>query len=127
MRTILPDGKDRVDTLVVNRWHNNVNSIFGEEDRLDSSKDTIDIINGSVGSYPNLFAVVHHTDLPEFLDLLANFDGSEYYIQKIDKYFISRANPEFWKTFDWFQSHFEHSDPLNAGLYDLNRYYRKGW
>jgi hypothetical protein len=127
LRVILPDGEDRVNTLVVNRWHDNVNSLFGEEKRLDSSKDTIDIIKGSIGSYPNLFAVVHHKDLPDFFDLVVNFDSSERYLQKVKKYFISRSDPKFWKTFDWFQSHFEHSDPLNAGLYDLNRYYRKGW
>jgi hypothetical protein len=127
LRIIHRDGKSRVNTLVVNRWHDNVNSLFGEESRLDSSKDTIDIIKGSVGSYPNLFAVVHYKDLPDFFDLVSNFDGSEHYLQKIKKYFISRSDPKFWETFDWFQAHFEHADPLNAGLYDLNRYYRKGW
>ena len=127
LRIIMPDGKDRVNTMVVNRWHDNVNSLFGEESRLNSSKDSIDIIQGSVGSYPNLFAVVHHKDLPDFFDLVANFDGSEHYHKKIKKYFINRADPKFWKTFDWFQSHFEHADPLGAGLYDLNRYYRKSW
>jgi hypothetical protein len=127
LRIILPKGENRVNTLVVNRWHDNVNSLFGEESRLDSSKDTIDIIKGSVGSYPNLFAVVHYKDLPDFFDLIANFDGSERYLKKIEKYFISRSDPKFWETFDWFQAHFEHADPLNAGLYDLNRYYRKAW
>ena len=127
LRIILPKGENRVSTLVVNRWHNNVNSLFGEESRLNSSKDTIDIIKGSVGSYPNLFAVIHYKDLPDFFDLIANFDGSEPYLEKIEKYFISRADPKFWETFDWFQAHFEHADPLGAGLYDLNRYYRKSW
>jgi len=36
-------------TLVVNRWHDNVNSLFGERDRLDSSKYSLDIIDGSIG------------------------------------------------------------------------------
>ncbi len=125
LRIILPDDENHVDTLVVNRWHDNVNSIFGEESRLNSSKDTLDIIEGSVGSYPNLFAVVHHTDLPDFFELITDFDGSKHDMIKINKYFISRSDPKFWETFDWFQAHFEQADPLNAGLYDLNRYYRK--
>ncbi len=127
LRIIMPGRKDHVNTLVVNRWHDNVNSLFGEEKRLDSSKDTIDIINGSIGSYPNLFAVVNYKDLPDFFDLVVNFDGSAHYTKSIKKYFISRSDPKFWETFDWFQSHFENEDPLGAGLYDLNRYYRKGF
>ncbi len=127
LRVILPNKKSHVSTLVVNRWHDNVNSLFQEKARLDSSKDTIDIIDGSIGSYPNLFAVVDYKDLPDFFDLIANFDGSERYYKKIEKYFISRSHPKFWETFDWFQKDFEDADPLNAGLYDLNRYYKKGW
>jgi len=127
LRVIFADGKSRVSTLVVNRWHDNVNSLFGEESRLDSSKDSIDIIKGSIGSYPNLFAVVRHNDLADFFDLIANFDGSDIYLKKIEKYFISRSHPKFWETFDWFQRDFERSQPLEAGLYDLNRYFRKGW
>ncbi|RLA69703.1 MAG: peptidylprolyl isomerase, partial [Epsilonproteobacteria bacterium] len=127
LRIIMPDGKDRVNTLVVNRWHDNVNSLFGEEKRLDSNKDTIDIIKGSVGSYPNLFAVVHHKDMPDFFDLIVNFDGSEKDMERVKKYLLSRSDSKFWETFDWFQNHFNKADPLQAGLYDLNRYYRKVW
>ncbi|PHS39198.1 MAG: peptidylprolyl isomerase [Sulfurovum sp.] len=127
LRIIQPNGKSRVSTLVINRWHDNVNSLFGEESRLDSSKDTIDILPGSIGSYPNLFGIVHYKDLPDFFDLITHFDKSEHYLQKVDKYFVSRSDPKFWETFDWFQAHFEHADPRGAGLYDLNRYYREAW
>ncbi|MCH7869687.1 MAG: fatty acid cis/trans isomerase [Myxococcales bacterium] len=33
-----------------------------------------------------------------------------------------RANNEFWASFDRFQAHFNATEPLQAGLYDLNRY-----
>lgn len=127
LRLIAPDGDDLVRTLVVNRWHDNVNSLFNGEEQLDSSKDTIDFISGSIGSYPNVFGVIHYSDLPDFFDLIANFDDSDHYREKFKKYFISRSDERFWETFDWFQDHFNKSDPLKAGLYDLNRYYRKPW
>ncbi len=127
LRVIMPEGEDLVRTLVVNRWHGNVNSLFSEEDTLDSSKDTIDIVEGSIGSYPNVFGVVHYQDLPDFFDLMVNYKENEYYLHKFKKYFISRADKDFWKTFDWFQNRFNEQDPLQAGLYDLNRYYRKAW
>jgi hypothetical protein len=113
-----------VGTIVINRWHDNVNSLFGEKSRLNSKKDTLDFIVGSIGSYPNMFAVVDDEDLPDFFDLIKNFEKNEKYFTKIKKYFISRDSDRFWETYDWFQEHFNKSNPTEAGLYDLNRYYR---
>jgi len=127
VRTRLKDGTQNVHTLVVNRWHDNVNAMFGEHNRLDSSKDTLDIIKGSIGSYPNIFFDVREEDFPDFFDMLTNFEDNDIYIDKLKKYAISRSNKDFWKYFDWFQERFYADDPLNSGLYDLNRYYRTPW
>jgi len=128
LRIKMEDGQDIVDTLVLNRWHDNVNSLFSEEDRLHASKDTLDIIKGSVGSYPNVFIELEERDVPDFIDLMKSKDAeSAYYVKKFKKYFISRSDPRFWESYDWFQNHFNQSDPRNAGLYDLNRYYRAPW
>ena len=126
LKITMPDGSTHVRTLVINRWHDNVNSLFNGE-QSDPSKDTLDIINQPVGSYPNLFITVDYTQLADFFDLLKNFDGSPKYMKKVKKYFISRSDENFWETFDWFQSYFNTLDPVNAGLYDLNRYHRKTW
>jgi hypothetical protein len=116
-------GEDRYFTIVINRWHANVNSMFGEASRLDSSKDTIDFLKGSIGSYPNYFLEADAQDLPDLFDMLANFDGSDEYVAKLDKYGVDRADEGFWDSYDRFQAKFIESDPLRAGLYDLNRYY----
>lgn len=126
LRIIIPGEEDYVTSLVVNRWHDNVNSLFNGEEQRDSTKDTIDFVPYSIGSYPNAFGQIHYDDLPDFFDLIANFDGSDVYIAKIRKYFINRADEDFWETYDWFQEHLDNADPLQAGLYDLNRYYRQG-
>ena len=126
LRIIMPDKSDIVGSIIINRWHNNVNSMFNGE-QSNPKKDTIDFVKGYIGSYPNLFATVHYNDLPEFFDVLHNFNGTLEYKLKFKKYFVSRDDPNFWKTFDWFQNDFNESDPLNAGLLDLNRYYDRGW
>ncbi len=126
LRIIMEDSPDIVGSIVVNRWHDNVNSMFNGE-QSNPKKDTIDFIKGSIGSYPNMFVVVHHKELPDFFDILENFDGSDRYKKKIKKYFIPRNSPKFWSTFDWFQNHFNKSEPITSGLYDLNRYYHRGW
>jgi hypothetical protein len=116
-------GADRFFTIVINRWHDNVNSMFREADTLDPKKDTIDFLPGNIGSYPNYFMVVPAADVPDFFDLLENFDGSSVYIAKLRKYGIDRGDPYFWETYDWFQKTFDEEQPIEAGLYDLNRYY----
>ena len=127
LRVIRPDGNSRVFTLNINRWHNNANSLFSEDKQLDSAKDTIDFLPGMHGSYVNAFGVIHYEELPDFFDMIANFDGSDAYRAKVRKYFISRSDKKFWETFDWFQNYFNKASPLTAGLYDLNRYYRKAY
>ena len=126
LRIKMPDGSDMVGSIIINRWHDNVNSMFNGE-QSNPQKDTIDFVKGYVGSYPNSFGVVKYEDLPDFFDMIENFDGSMKYRNKIRKYFISRDNPKFWKTYDWFQNDFNKKNPVEAGLFDLNRYYHKGW
>ncbi len=116
-------GSDHFFSIVINRWHDNVNSMFDESETLDPAKDTIDFLPGSIGSYPNYFFDVAAEDVPDLFDLLANFDGSPKYRAKLDRYGVNRAEPRFWETYDWFQARFDGDDPVEAGLYDLNRYY----
>ncbi len=121
------DGKDHIWTMVVNRWHDNVYSMFTEESTLNPDKDTIDFLPGSVSSYPNLFVELQFHELTDFLDLIKNYDGSDVYNAKAMRYFVSRSDPDFWNAYDRFQADFNKEDPVRAGLYDLNRYYREAW
>jgi hypothetical protein len=125
IRIKMPDGNDFVLSMVVNRWHDNVNSQFREKDTLNPDLDTLDFIPYSVGSYPNSLIVVEYNDLPDFFDLIKNFKYEDKYRKKYEKYFTPRSHKNFWERFDWFQEHFNKSNPVESGLYDLNRYYHK--
>jgi len=127
LRVDMPDGTHMTRNLVINRWHDNVNSLFDEKGRLDPKKDTMDIIDQNVGSYPNAFVIVKFADLPDFLDLMKHTTGSDADIQRLKKYFISRSDSKFWKIYEWFQENFDKREPISAGLYDLNRYARTPW
>jgi len=116
-------GADRFISIVVNRWHDNVTSLFFEKKTLDASKDTIDFLPGQVGSYPNYFLDVAAEDVPEFFDVLYNFDGTPEYGAKFEKFGVNRADPRFWEIYDWFQAQAIEANPVEAGLLDLNRYY----
>jgi hypothetical protein len=119
----IPGREDVVISAVVDRWHDNVKFLLREKKSLDPSKDRADFIPGFIGSYPNYFFVLNASELPDFFDVLDNYDGSEPSIQRLEKYGVNRAEDNFWEVYDWFQNKFNESDKQSAGLVDLNRYY----
>lgn len=125
MRIRLKNGGDIAGSIVINRWHDNVAFMLGEDGRLDSSRDSADFIPGLIGSYPNYFVDVAEEELPDFFDLLANFTGSDRDRERVAKYGINRADQRLWETYDWFQKRFLEDNPVRGGLFDLNRYYHR--
>lgn len=121
--TNIPDQEDEVISVVVDRWHDNVRYLFLEKSAFDPSKDRADFLDGLVGSYPNYFFIVDAMDLPDFFEILDNYDDSEEYIERINKYGVNRAADDFWKVYDWFQKEFDDYHGGEAGIVDLNRYY----
>ncbi|MFA7084481.1 MAG: fatty acid cis/trans isomerase [Arcobacteraceae bacterium] len=117
------NGENLVYTLVVNKWLENVAFLFDEHKRRDTSKDDIDFIRGFIGSYPNAFVVVKQDDLPEFFELFKNYNETKDEKKRFLKFVINRANPKFWEIFDWFDAEFKKQNPLEYGLFDINRYF----
>ena len=121
--TNIPDREDEVISIVIDRWHDNVKFLFRESSALDPSKDRADFLDGFVGSYPNYFFIVDAKDLPDFFNILDNYDNSPEYIERLNKYGVNRAADNFWEVYDWFQKEFDAYHGGEAGIVDLNRYY----
>ena len=66
---------------------------------------------------------IEQDDLPDFFDLLANYNGSPEHLKRFSKYGINRSDDRFWETYDWFQQRLMKDEPVTGGLFDLNRYY----
>ena len=125
LRIRMKEGKDIAASIVINRWHDNVAFMLGEDGRLDPSKDSADFIFSLIGSYPNYFVDIREEDLPDFFDLLAHFTDSASDQKRIARYGVNRADDRLWETYDWFQKRFLEDEPVRGGLFDLNRYYYK--
>ena len=123
LRIRLKKGRDVAGTIVINRWHDNVTFLFGEGGTLDPARDSADFIKGLIGSYPNYFFDVREEDLPDFFDLLAHFERTPKDQERLARYGVNRADDRFWATYDWFQKRFLEDEPVNGGLFDLNRYF----
>jgi hypothetical protein len=123
IRIRLKNGRDAVGSIVVNRWHDNVAFPLERDGFYNPAKDSADFIPGLIGSYPNYFFDVRVEELPDFIDFVANFDGSPRSLERFARYGVNRGDERFWETYDWFQQRFLEDEPVTGGLFDLNRYY----
>ncbi|MCH2187017.1 fatty acid cis/trans isomerase [Myxococcota bacterium] len=109
-------------TLVRNIDHKNVAYMFHEDKRIDASKDTVTIVRGYLGSYPNFAFDVELDQLETFIAALQAVETEEEFSALVDLWGVRRTDPEFWPTMDWFYSDFREQSPTEAGLFDLARY-----
>jgi len=119
------EEQDLAYTLIRNKAYKNVTSFLADEherDRADIEQDTMTVVNWLEGSYPNFFLSVALSDIDDFSQHCANIRSPEDYAAFIERYGVSRTDPTFWEQSDWFQNKFRDNKPVQAGLFDLNRY-----
>jgi hypothetical protein len=108
--------------LVRNAAHTNVASLFEEDERREPEKDTLTVVRGSLGSYPNFTFDVDVSDIDAFVrTLLAVQDAGDVEVL-VTRWGVRRTSPRFWRTFDWIHEYARRRNPTEAGLFDLGRY-----
>jgi hypothetical protein len=121
IKTAHPE-KDPVYTLIRNQKLLNVSFIFGENLRREPEKDTLTVVPGFLGSYPNIFLAVQQQQLAGFIDQLKHSSNSADADLFYSVYGIRRTNPEIWQYYDFFNKLYRDQQPENSGLFDMNRY-----
>ncbi|MGD8642148.1 MAG: fatty acid cis/trans isomerase [Gammaproteobacteria bacterium] len=122
---IVVDGSvenDLVYTIVRNKAYLNTTSLTAGENTRIKSEDTIDIVKGFAGAYPNFFFEIKFDQLNRFIELYAQVDSYAKYNALVDYFGVRRTNPGFWRVSDWFHEKYKHENPRAAGIFDLNRY-----
>ena len=108
-------------TLVRNNAHLNITSMFGEKKSRVPEEDTVSVIPGFLGSYPNAFLVVNEADLDSFANRISSMRTEDDYTQLLDNYGVRRTSPKFWQQSDAFHAAFEQTAPVEYGLFDYHR------
>ncbi len=116
------NGDNRVYSLVHDKAHTNVAFLFVENLRREPEKDTITVIQGLIGSYPNFFFVVDEGELDNFVHSLSAMRTEQDWRSLVDAFGVRRSSPQFWETADFFQDTAADRHPSKGGLLDLNRY-----
>jgi len=116
-----PD-QDLAYTLVRNKMHTNVAFMLDEEKRREPDKDTLTVYRGLLGSYPNFIFFVPLDRIGTFSAALHAVHTREQFMEVVSSYGLSRTDPEIWTHFHWFVDCMRRLSPVEAGIYDLNRY-----
>ena len=96
--------------------------MFEEAKRREYSKDKLTAYRGLIGSYPNYMFNVPLDEIETFTAALQAVSTREQFIEVVTKYGLSRSDPEIWTNFEWFVDYMRRTHPINAAVYDLNRY-----
>ena len=108
-------------TIVRNNAHLNITSMFGENKFRVPDEDTLSVVTGFLGSYPNALWAVDKGDLGQFVSDLSSLQDEDDYERFMDAYGIRRSNPGFWQQSDAIHSAYETEAPIEYGLFDFNR------
>ena len=108
-------------TALRNSAHYNVNSLFEEEENRDPSKDTLTLVHGLLGSYPDAFWFIKTSEVIGSIEQLKSIKNEKDYKAFLDKVGMRRTNPEFWTFSDNLLRWSEEQYPIEGGLLDYNR------
>jgi len=114
--------RDLLYALVRNTAHTNVAFMFGEDKRLVPADDTLSVVRGHFGSYPNFIFEVDAAAAPAFVDGLLALTNDAELAQFVARYGVRRTSARFWATLDWLHADGRRSNPTDAGIYDIDRY-----
>jgi hypothetical protein len=112
-------------TLIHNKAYRNISSMFADasdNDRRDKQHDTLTVLKGLHGAYPNFFFDIDQQELEAFARRYSGTVSSDDHARLVDLFGIRRTNPRFWEVADWFQDSYASAEPERAGLLDFNRY-----
>ncbi len=114
--------RDASYTLVHNRAHTNVAAMFEEDKRLIPEQDTLTIVRGYLGSYPNLLFDVDVDQIDSFTQTLTSVENAADFEKLVERWGIRRTSPRFWSTVDWIHQDARQRAPTEVGLFDFGRY-----
>ena len=117
------ENTDLVYTLLLNKSLKNVAVMIAENLRREPELDTLTVVPGFLGSYPNFFFNVEKEQLAEFIEAIRNARTSKDQEAFYSRFGIRRSNPEIWQYSDWFNAQHKKYRDVQAGLFDLNRYH----
>ncbi|MDU9415848.1 fatty acid cis/trans isomerase [Pseudomonas sp. zfem005] len=122
LRVELADGRREVYSVLRNRAHSNVAFMMGEELRYQPGLDTLTIYPSVLTSYPNFMFNLRAEEVPEFVSALSQVKDTAAFDKVVERWGIRRSHPQFWHYFHDLSAYIRETEPVEAGVLDMNRY-----
>lgn len=122
LRVELADGRRTVYSLLRNRAHSNVAFMLGENLRYRPEQDSLTVYPGVLSSYPNFIFNLKAAEVPAFVDALTGVDSARMFERVVAHWGIRRTHPDFWRYFHDLSAYIRETEPVEAGVLDMNRY-----
>jgi hypothetical protein len=122
---VAAESGDLAYTLIRNKAYKNVTSMLAdahERDQADRERDTLSVVKGLEGSYPNFFFTLELAQVEDFVQRFEAIRSRKDYEEFVGLYGVRRTNQRFWRIADWFHDEYAREKPVLSGVYDLNRY-----
>ena len=108
-------------TLIHNNAHLNQTSLFSEQANRIPEEDTLTLVPGFIGAYPNAFLEVDSADLAAMVTAIEGLRTEADYQILRDNWGIRRTDSQFWRRSDEFQAAFLQQSLYDSGILDFNR------
>ena len=118
------DTGDLAYTIIRNKALSNNSTMFEEDRRRTPEDDTVTVVKGYVGSYPNAFSRILIDEVEARLDTYLKINNKLDYYNYSKKHGIQRNSPIFWEESDWHYQKYLKDKPIEAGLFDMYRFHR---
>jgi hypothetical protein len=98
--------------------------LFREDRRRVPENDTLTVVKGHVGSYPNAFSRIFIDDIENCIERYLKIKDALDYYNFAKRYGTQRNSPIFWQESDWHYRKFGNERPVEAGVFDMYRFHR---
>jgi hypothetical protein len=122
LRVELANSQREVYSLLRNRAHSNVAFMLGEQLRYQPALDTLTLYPGVLSSYPNFIFNVPVEQVAAFVAALEQARNQPAFERVVERWGIRRTHPEFWRYFHDMAAYIQQTEPVEAGVLDMNRY-----
>ena len=108
-------------SLLRNTAHSNVSHLFLEKSELLPGENTLTVVPGFIGAYPNAIYRATKAELPALAAAIGGLASEADYRVLADRFVIRRTSTAFWAASDAMVDAYALWAPLEAGLFDYNR------
>ncbi len=108
-------------TLLRNTGHLNITHLITEHKTLIPAENSLDVLAGFASAYPNAIYRIQRQQLPEFIQQIAQLNSEADYQSLMMRFGVRRLHKDFWTISDALNNDYRQAQPIEAGLFDLNR------